>query len=123
MTRLSVRGSARRRFLAKAALMTAAAYARGLPALARARTNGAHVVVIGGGFAGATCAKYLRRADPSLQVTLIEREKSYVTGPFSNLVLAGVRTLHDLTLRYDKLRLDHGIDVVHGEAVAIDPAG
>jgi sulfide dehydrogenase [flavocytochrome c] flavoprotein subunit len=123
MRRLSARGSARRRFLGKAALMTAAACAPGWPGRGRARANGARVVVIGGGFAGATCAKYLRRADPALQVTLIEREQRYVTGPFSNLVLAGVRTLKDLTLSYDKLRLDYGIDVVQGEVVAIDPAG
>jgi len=111
----------RRRFLGKAAVMTAAAWMNGLPALARA--SGGRVVVVGGGFAGATSAKYLRRADPTIKVTLIEREQRYVTGPFSNLVLAGVRTLNDLTIGYDRLSRNHGINVVRAEVVAIDATG
>ena len=113
----------RRQFLRNVALLAAGASVPGLWTSARARAKGARVVVVGGGFAGATCAKYLRRADPSIQVTLVERERQYVTGPFSNLVLAGVRTLKDLTLSYDRLMRDHEIDVVNGEAVAIDPPG
>ena len=113
----------RRQFLRNVALLAAGASVPGLWTSARARAKGARVVVVGGGFAGATCAKYLRRADPSIQVTLVERERQYITGPFSNLVLAGVRTLKDLTLSYDRLMRDHEIDVVNGEAVAIDPPG
>ncbi len=48
------------------------------------------VVVVGGGFGGATCAKYLRRADPSLEVTLLEPHRQFVTCPFSNAVLVGL---------------------------------
>lgn len=103
--------------------MAAAAYAPGLATSVHARGSGARVVVVGGGFAGATCAKYLRRGDPSLKVTLVEREQQYVTAPFSNLVLAGVRTLKDLTLSYDQLARSHGIDVVHADVVSIDPTG
>jgi len=81
------------------------------------------VVVIGGGFAGATCAKYLRRADSAIQVTLIERQRNYVTPPSSNLVVTGLQPLSAITLGYDKLRLNHGVKVVYGNAVSIDPAG
>jgi sulfide dehydrogenase [flavocytochrome c] flavoprotein subunit len=123
VTRRSPRSDGRRRFLGRAALIAAGACAAGLPGLVRARASGARVVVVGGGFAGATCAKYLRRADPTLKLTLVEREPRYVTAPFSNLVLAGARTLGDLTLGYEQLARHHGIELVHGEAAAIDAAG
>jgi sulfide dehydrogenase [flavocytochrome c] flavoprotein subunit len=82
-----------------------------------------HVIVIGGGFAGATCAKYLRRADPTIQVTLIERQRNYVTPPSSNLVAIGLRPLSAITLSYDKLHRNHGVNVVYGNAVSIDSTG
>ena len=116
-------GTARRRFLRQAGLLASAVWASGLSSATRARPSGARVIVVGGGFAGATCAKYLRRADPNLRVTLVEREQRYITGPFSNLVLAGIRTLSDLTLTHEQLRLNYGIELVQGEAVAIDPPG
>jgi sulfide dehydrogenase [flavocytochrome c] flavoprotein subunit len=86
-------------------------------------TQNKRVVVIGGGFAGATCAKYLRRADPAIQVTLIERQRNYVTPPSSNLVVTGLQPLSAITLGYDKLRLNHVVKMVYGNAVSIDPAG
>lgn len=86
-------------------------------------TQDKRVVVIGGGFAGATCAKYLRRADSAIQVTLIERQRNYVTPPSSNLVVTGLQPLSAITLGYDKLRQNHGVKVVYGNAVSIDPAG
>jgi len=74
----------RRRLLQAAAALPVL----GFPMIARAA--GAKVMVIGGGFGGATAARYLKRADPSLQVTLIERDKSFVTCPFSNGVIGGL---------------------------------
>src|SRR2546427_1114146 len=62
------------------------------------------VVVVGGGFGGATCAKYLRRADSSLDVTLVEPQRQFVTCPFSNAVLVGLRDLASVTHTYDDLR-------------------
>uniref|UniRef100_UPI0035B385AA FAD-dependent oxidoreductase n=1 Tax=Stella sp. TaxID=2912054 RepID=UPI0035B385AA len=53
----------------------------------------ARVVVIGGGFAGATAARALRRIDPALAVTLVEPNRVYVACPFSNAVLAGLREI------------------------------
>ncbi len=81
------------------------------------------VVVVGGGFGGATCAKYLRRADPSLEVTLLEPHRQFVTCPFSNAVLVGLRDLASVTHTYDDLRQRYGIRLVHATATALDPAG
>jgi len=81
----------------------------------------AQVVVVGGGFAGATCAKYLRRADPRIEVTLIEPHRQFVTCPFSNAVLVGLRDLTSITYAYDGLRQRHGVRVVHATATTLDP--
>lgn len=82
----------------------------------------AHVVIIGGGFGGATCARYLKLQQPELNVTLIEAEKQYITGPFSNYVIAGMRALPSITHRYDTLQKNYGIQVVHDLAVGVDTA-
>jgi sulfide dehydrogenase [flavocytochrome c] flavoprotein subunit len=77
------------------------------------------VVVIGGGFGGATAAKYLRRFDPGIEVTLIEPSRAFVTCPFSNTVLGGLNTMARITRSYDGLRA-HGVKVVHDRATGID---
>lgn len=82
----------------------------------------AKVVVIGGGFGGATCAKYLNIFDPSLSVTLVEASKRFTTCPFSNAVLGGMRDLDSITHGY----LAHekrGINVVHAMVNTIDATG
>ncbi len=79
------------------------------------------VVVVGGGFGGATCAKYLRRADPTLEVTLVTPQSQFTTCPFSNVVLAGLRDLASLTYTYGKLRERYGVQVVQAEAATLDP--
>jgi sulfide dehydrogenase [flavocytochrome c] flavoprotein chain len=79
------------------------------------------VVVIGGGFGGATAAKYIRMWDPSIDVVLVEREASFVSCPISNLVLGGYSTMQEITTGYDGLRR-HGVQVVRDEAVAVDAA-
>ena len=83
----------------------------------------ARVVVVGGGFGGATCAKYLRRADQSLDVTLVEPQRQCVTCPFSTTVLVGLRDLASLTQTYDGLRQRYGVRLVHATATALDPVG
>jgi len=85
--------------------------------------KGAKVVVVGGGFGGATCAKYLRRGDPSLAVTLIEPSTRFITCPFSNYYLGGFRSMESITHDYDKLSKKHGVAVVQDTVTAIDPAG
>ena len=75
------------------------------------------VVVVGGGFAGASCARALKRLDRNLAVTLIEPDSAYVACPFSNAVLAGLRGMEAQTFGYDGF---DGIEVVRGRAAAVD---
>jgi sulfite dehydrogenase len=79
----------------------------------------ARVVVVGGGFGGATAAKYLRLWDPAIEVILVERQDSFVSCPISNLVLGGYSSMRDIEVGYDGLRA-HGVRVVRDEAVAVD---
>jgi len=77
--------------------------------------------VVGGGFGGATAAKYLRLWDPTIDVVLVERESSFASCPISNLVLAGYSSMQEISHGYDALRR-HGVQVVNDTAVAIDAA-
>ena len=70
----------------------------------------ARVVVVGGGFGGATAAKYLRLWDPSLEVVLVERANVFTSCPISNLVLAGFTPMDDIRQGYEGLRR-HGVQV------------
>jgi NADPH-dependent 2,4-dienoyl-CoA reductase/sulfur reductase-like enzyme len=85
-----------------------------------AQKPGRRVVVIGGGWGGTSAAKYVRLADPSIEVILLEPNKEFVSCPFSNLVLSGVRTIESLTFNYDRLRA-HGVKVLHETATMIEP--
>ena len=82
--------------------------------------SGRRVIVVGGGWGGATAAKYIRLQDPSIEVVLLEPNRTFVSCPFSNLVLSGVETLDALTLRYDGLRA-HGVKIRHEAATALEP--
>jgi sulfide dehydrogenase [flavocytochrome c] flavoprotein chain len=83
----------------------------------------AKVVVIGGGFGGATAAKYVRVfSDNRISVLMIEPNASFVSCPGSNLVIGGSRTLAELTSPYDGLRSAHGVTIVRDQATAIDAA-
>ena len=115
----------RRDFL-KIAGAASAAGVLGYASTARAAEGGkgaARVVVVGGGFGGATCAKYLRRLDPGVAVTLVEPSTKFITCPFSNLVLGGLRTMDSITQNYDALKKKHGVNVMHDTVTAIDAAG
>ena len=79
------------------------------------------VVVIGGGFGGATAAKYVRLWDPSLDVVLVEREPQFVSCPISNLVLGGFTGMQDISRGRAGLAR-YGVQLVRDEAVAIDAA-
>jgi NADH dehydrogenase FAD-containing subunit len=79
----------------------------------------ARVVVIGGGFGGATAAKYIRLWEPRIEVTLVERNPYFVSCPISNLVVAGFRQISEITVPYDGLA-KHGVKLVQDEATAID---
>ena len=107
----------RRRFLQVSGMSVAALGAAQLPVFGQARRR---VLVIGGGWGGATAAKYIRLTDPSIEVTLLEPNKEFISCPFSNLVLAGVESLKSLTLNYNGLR-KHGVKIRHEAAAAIEP--
>ena len=81
----------------------------------------ARVVVVGGGFGGATAAKYIRLWDPTLDVVLVERESTFVSCPISNLVLGGFTTMGEITRNPDGLKR-HGVQLVRDEVTAIDAA-
>lgn len=78
------------------------------------------VVVVGGGFAGATAAKYIRKWGPNIDVTLVERNPEFISCPMSNLVLGGSRSMADITVGYGGLS-KYGVKVLRGEVVAVDP--
>ena len=80
----------------------------------------ARVVVVGGGYGGATAAKYLRLIDPRIQVILIEKDAKFISCALSNEVLAGERTLSSLSFNYDSLAIYYGVSLVHDEVTRID---
>ncbi len=101
----------------------------GVVAAALSITNGnvfaqdviGRVVVVGGGFGGATAARYIRKLDPRVEVTLVEPNPHYTSCPFGNSVVAGLLELKSITHRYDMLRNVYGIKVIHDYVVDVDP--
>lgn len=84
---------------------------------------GGHVVVVGGGYGGATVAKYLRMwSEGAVQVTLIERNPTFISCPISNLVIGGTKTMEDITVSYDGLKNKWGVRVIQDDVVAVDAA-
>ena len=79
----------------------------------------ARVVVIGGGFGGATAAKYIRMMDPEIEVTLVEPNATYTACPLSNEVISGHRTLESLQIGYGGLT-KRGVHVVHNWVKSVD---
>ena len=82
-----------------------------------------HVVVVGGGYGGATVAKYLRMwSEGGIQVTLIERNPTFISCPISNLVIGGSKTMEDITVSYDNLKSKWGVRVIQDDVVGVDSA-
>ncbi|HQR12870.1 MAG TPA: NAD(P)/FAD-dependent oxidoreductase [Casimicrobiaceae bacterium] len=91
-----------------------------LGSCANATRGAPKVVVVGGGYGGATVAKYLHMwSNGAVDVTVVEANPAFVSCPLSNLVLGGSKQLADLTVSYDGLR-KRGVKVVSGTATAID---
>ena len=89
-------------------------------------TTGSHlfrkkprVAVVGGGFGGATAAKYLRMMDPDMEVTLVEPNSTYYTCPFSNLVVGGVKGMPDIAHDYKTLQSKYGVNFVRAKAYQV----
>ncbi|PMR73262.1 NAD(P)/FAD-dependent oxidoreductase [Billgrantia endophytica] len=78
------------------------------------------VVVVGGGFGGATAAKYLKRANPAIEVILVEPAETFYTCPFSNLYLGGLRDMRSIAHGYDELTDRYGVRVIHAMAEDVD---
>ena len=112
----------RRKFIQTTGLITAATAASGiLTSVAHAKSK-RRVVVIGGGYGGAITAKYIKLADPSIEVRLIDKNANYVSCPLSNEVLSGERDIKSLTFGYSKLSKNHGVVFVKNEIVEINAA-
>ncbi len=109
----------RRKFI-QAAGGIAAVSALGFPAIVGAASK--KVVIVGGGVGGATAAKYIRMADSSIDVTLIEPNEHYYTCFMSNEVLSGHRQMDSIKVGYEGLK-GHGVNVVHDTVTDIDAAG
>jgi sulfide dehydrogenase [flavocytochrome c] flavoprotein chain len=110
----------RREFIKAIAAASSAAVLT-VPLGARAAGAKAKVVVIGGGYGGATAAKYVKLMDPAIEVTLIEPLKTYVSCPLSNEVISGERNIQTLEAGYEGLKR-RGVNVLHDWVSAVDPA-
>ena len=94
----------------------------GFSGSARASLQKAEILVIGGGYGGATAAKYLRLfSNNTARVTLIEPNAAFVSCPMSNLVVGGSRNMAEITSPYDNLSKRHGVKIIHESVVSIDP--
>jgi len=100
-------------------LKTAAAGAALLPMPAIAQGAAGQVVVVGGGFAGASCARFVKRIDPRIAVTLVEPNATFIACPFSNGVIVGLRDLKAQEFNYDKLAADQ-IGFTTASATGVD---
>ena len=79
------------------------------------------VVIIGGGYAGTTAAKYIRMwSNGNIETVVIEKSSQFVSCPLSNLVLGGSKSIDDLTFVYDLVKKNHGVKWVNDEVTAID---
>ena len=102
--------------LAGAPLLSGCASSTALPARTR-------VLVVGGGYGGATAAKYLRLFSGNrLDVVLVEPDAAFVSCPVSNLVLGGSRSIGEMTVPSDALASRHGVRVARDTVASIDPA-
>lgn len=108
-----------RRRLLGAGLASVTAIGLGLPRSASAARS--RVIVIGAGFGGATCAKLLRQLSPATDVLLIERRPRFMTGPFTNLVIAGLREPEQITRDSAAIGRAHGVRMLIDEVIELDP--
>jgi sulfide dehydrogenase [flavocytochrome c] flavoprotein subunit len=84
---------------------------------------GKRIVVLGGGWGGATAAKYIKLEDPSVDVVLVERQEKFISCPVSNWVIGGFRKMSDITLGYEQLAKNYGVKILTTEARELDVEG
>ena len=112
-----MQGNRHRREVLKVLLATAATAAMPRPSFSQAAPR---LVVVGGGFAGATCARELKRSLPHASVVLVEAETAFMACPFSNGVVAGLRDMGGQRFGYDGVR-KAGVELVVERGTAVDP--
>jgi NADPH-dependent 2,4-dienoyl-CoA reductase/sulfur reductase-like enzyme len=115
----ALRGRTTRRNVLRGIAAATASFALPCPSYAQ---SSARVIVIGGGFGGASCARALRKINPKLQVTLVEPNRTFTACPFSNEVIAGLRDIKAQQFGYEKIAAD-GITIIAQAATKIDPQG
>ena len=116
----------RRNFLAGAATLGAVGLApaiSGCASTTRSAAGKGKVVIIGAGYGGSTAAKYIREwSGNAIDVTMVDPNEAFISCPISNLVIAGAKSMQDITTSYDNLRGRHGVKWIKGMVESIDPA-
>ena len=113
----------RRSFVQASLALGAVGSFTGCASISGAIPSKAKVVVVGGGYGGATAAKYVRMlSDYAIDVVLIEPNAAFISCPLSNLVIGGTKSMDDITSPYDKLGARHGVKLVKDMVASIDPA-
>lgn len=102
-------------------LLAAGGFISAFPGAVRAQTTAPRIVVVGGGFGGATVAKYLRIWGGNVSVTLVDYNPAHVACVGSNLVLTDDLSLSTITMGFDSLATNHGVQIKRGYALEIDP--
>ena len=114
--------TSRRKFIGGAAALAAGSALAGCVTPTPPRKTLGRVMVIGAGFGGATCAKYLRLwSGGAIEVMLVDRDPMFVSCPGSNMVLSGVRSMAEISHSRNKLR-EYGIQVLNDEVTEVDTA-
>ncbi len=91
----------------------------GAPSVLKASSK--RVLVIGGGFGGATAARYVKKFDPSIDVTLVEPKTTFHTCPFSNWVIGGIKDMKEIGHSFKPMSDVHNVNVIHDVVTEIDP--
>ena len=91
----------------------------GAPSVLKASSK--RVLVIGGGFGGATAARYVKKFDPSIDVTLVEPKTTFYTCPFSNWVIGGIKDMKEIGHSFKTMNDVHNVNVIHDVVTEIDP--
>ena len=115
----------RRDFLKAAGLATVAGSTilSACSSLTKSQASLGRVVIIGGGYAGTTAAKYIRLWSlGNIETVVIEKSSQFVSCPMSNLVLGGSKSINDLTFGYDLVQKNHGVKWINDEVTSIDAA-
>lgn len=109
----------RRQFIQTSAAV--AGLSMSLSPMAWAAASKGKVVIIGGGYAGATAAKYIRMlSGGQVQVTLIEPNATFISCPMSNLVVGGIKTIDEISTPYTNLEKKHGVKILQTTVKTID---